>query len=131
MSETLSALTNQQLAEKFAAISAQQGEAVRVEDTKKYNKLFDALQRVVNELRARGTDARKVLIPLLDAPTPEANWNYQTSQTRFNAAVELKALAPERAQATLEALASKGLRQFRGMAGMSLYYDEMGISKPT
>ena len=127
----LSALSKEQLAELFAELSREQGDAMQVEDTKRYNRLLDKLDAVKKEIRGRGDDARKVLIPLLEASARDSISPYQAAQTRFNAAVELKAVAPELAKATLQSLATHGPRKYRGMAGMSLSFDAEGISKPT
>jgi len=127
----LSAFSKEQLAEMFAELSREQGAAMEVEDTKRYNRVLDKLDTVKKEMRRRGDDVRKVLIPLLEAPARDAISPYQAAQTRFNAAVELKAVAPELAKATLQSLATHGPLKYRGMAGMSLWFDDQGISKPT
>lgn len=127
----LSSLSNEELADRFVNLSRQQGKALESENTTKYNKLFAELHLVGEELRARGDEARKVLVPLLVAPVQEPAWSYQAAQVRFNAAVHLKAVVPELARSALEDLASKGPRKYRGMAGMSLSFDEQGVSRPT
>ena len=125
----LSELSIDQLANVFTELSRQQGDAMQVEDTTRYNRLFRDLDAVRKELRRRGDDARKVLIPLLN-PQDSAS-PYQSAQVRLNAAVELKAIAPELAKAALQSLAAHGPRKYRGIAGMSLSFDDEGISKPT
>jgi hypothetical protein len=127
----LSALSEEKLAEMFADLSRQQGTALENEDMTKYNKLYRELAIVAEELRSRGNDARKILVPLLAHSTKDPAWSYPAAQVRFNAAVHLKAVVPDIARATLEALSSSGPRKYRGMAGMSLSFDEQGISKPT
>jgi hypothetical protein len=125
----LKGLSNEQLVAAFVALSHKQGMALKNENTRRYNRLFDELKPIEAELRERGDDARRSLIPLLKA-TPNSGLYYQDAQTRFNAAEELDSLVPELARATLRDIAANGPRKYRGMAGMSLSMREQGIYKP-
>jgi hypothetical protein len=56
-------LSNEQLAKLFKKLCFQQ--AADVDVAGKYNQLFDRLHEIAAELRARGAEARRALIPLL------------------------------------------------------------------
>jgi HEAT repeat protein len=73
-------------------------------------------------IRGRGVDARRMLVPLLD---------HRNAQVRINAAKALLAVVPERARATLEALASNAPSIQRLDARMCLNHLDKGIFKPT
>jgi len=120
-------------------------EALANNDTKRLTEIADALAhadwikeqldniRAIEEsLRARGTEARKVLVPLLTysgAPSPFAE--DRTAQVRLNAAKELLAVVPVPARATLEHLAAHGPSAQSGDAGMCLQFLQDGVFKPT
>lgn len=123
----LMALSNEQLADAFAEISRQQGEAMEDENTRKYSRLLKKLQTISAELRSRGADARKILVPLLKQGD-EPSWSYQAAQRRYNAAQELEAVVPELARTTLEEIASRGPSMYRLMARTSLRRTDEGTS---
>jgi hypothetical protein len=122
----LTGLSNEQLVAAFVEFSHEQGAALKNEDTRSYNRLFDKLKPIEEELRKRGDEVRKGLIPLLKA-TPTSGLSYQDAQTRFNAAEELDSLVPALARATLRDIAVNGPRKYRGMAGMSISIREKGV----
>ncbi|HYM17657.1 MAG TPA: DUF2019 domain-containing protein, partial [Micropepsaceae bacterium] len=74
------------------------------------------------ELRARGQEARKALVRLLD----DGN-----TRVRYAAAAKLLAVAPERALATLKDVAASYKMPEAGEAGMALDLLDQGIFKPT
>lgn len=62
-------------------------------DTRRANVCFDQMKAVDAEMRARGIEARKTLIPLLNDPD---------RYVRYYAAIYLLGLAPDQARAILE-----------------------------
>ncbi len=116
----LNSLTNEQLAQRFCDLSIEEFDAGLRNELKRQIRLARAMIAVADVLESRGADALRVLLPLL---------SYQNAQVRLNAAKVLKPVERERATATLEELAKWGPSAQRGAAGMSLYYDEIGISK--
>jgi hypothetical protein len=94
--------------------------------------LIKHLQAIEEILRARGPEARKVLVPLLSyRPGSLQLFADQTAQVRLNAAKELLAVVPDEARATLEELAAHGPSFQSGSAGMCLQLLDDGIFKPT
>lgn len=75
-----------ELVERFVAIAIDQDKAIFDEDNTKFNKLYDQMQSVKDELRARPGDQRNALRALLDHPN---------MQVRLKAAITMLALAPD------------------------------------
>ncbi len=117
----LDALTDAQLVDRFTTLSLQQFDVLQIHDTKTYTKLFHRLHAVAGALRARGLDSRRALLPLLD---------HENAQVRLNAVHQLLAIEPERARATLAALAKFAPGPQRGSAGMDLLMLDRGEYKP-
>lgn len=127
----LATQSNEQLIDLYVDLSRQQGAAMEKEDTRKYNRLYDKVGAVRRELRKRGDDVRqKTLIPLLKRAPGESVLDYSSSQRRYNAAMDLMAIAPDLAKATLEELANSPLQDYRVHAGMAMLDLERGIWKP-
>jgi hypothetical protein len=116
----LNSLTNEQLAQRFCDLSIEQFDAGRGNELKRVIRLARAIIAIAGVLESRGADALRILLPLL---------NHQNAQVRLDAATVLKPVERERATATLKVLSEWGPSAQRGAAGMSLYYDEKGISK--
>jgi len=130
-SNDLANLSNEQLIDAYIDLSRQQGVATRKEDIRKYNRLFDKVAAIERELRKRGDDVRKaLLIPLLKLSSGESRIDYEAAQRRYNAAMELMAVAPDPAKATLEELAESALQDYVVRAGMALLNLERGRWKP-
>ncbi len=117
----LDTLTDAQLVDRFTTLSLQQSDATEIDDNKTYTKLYHRLHAVAGVLRKRGLDARRALLPLLA---------HENAQVRLNAAHELLAIEPQRARATLEALAKFAPGPQRGSAGMALLALDRGEYKP-
>ena len=115
-------LTVDQLVERFTVITLEQGRALRTSKHAKFNRLFDEMEAVKQELKARDGDQRQALIRLYDHPNP---------QVRLKAVKATLAVAPEPARRILKVIAE--LREYAqaGEAGMSLYNLEIGLFKPT
>jgi hypothetical protein len=127
-----SAMSDQQLAEAFVEISVKEADAKGRRDSRTVNKLIKQLRAIEETLRARGPEARKVLVPLLSYRVrPSPFFADQTAQVRLNAAKELLAVVPDQARATLEDLAARGPSAQSGSAGMCLQLLEDGVFKPT
>lgn len=67
----LRTLTVERLVERFVAIALAQYNALEMDDTQKYNRLFDQMTAVRKELKKRPGDQRQALIALLEHPNPQ------------------------------------------------------------
>jgi hypothetical protein len=92
-SRGISRITDAELVSQFSAIAKARGEATMMLDTRRANACFDRMKAVDLEMRARGTETRKALVPLLSNPD---------RYVRYYAAMYLLALAPDQARAILE-----------------------------
>jgi len=125
-------MSNEQLANAFIELSLCQADAIGLGKQRRMRELFDELRALKEALRARGLEARKVLVPLLSySPRSPSVFQDQAAQVRLNAARELLAVLPEQARATLEDLASRGPSAQSGRAGMCLQFLDDGVFKPT
>jgi hypothetical protein len=61
-------MTVDQLVDRFADIGVAQDQALLYDEIGKFNRLFDQMHAVDNELRARGLAARLALLRLFDHP---------------------------------------------------------------
>jgi uncharacterized protein YdcH (DUF465 family) len=115
-------LTVDQLVERFTAITLDQDKALRTRNQARFNRLFDEMEAVKQELKARDGDQRRALLRLYDHPNP---------QVRLKAVKATLAVAPEPARRMLKVIAESREYPQAGEAGMSLYNLELGIFKPT
>jgi Domain of unknown function (DUF2019) len=123
--------SNEELAERFKELSLQQGEAEMSNDMRTYNRRYQQLKDVSAELRRRGPEARRALLPLLNCPR-DAGLLSAVAQCRLNAAEELLAVEPDRARATLRELASNIAVQYQmAHARHTLGVLDDGTFKPT
>ena len=118
----LSRLSVDQLVDLFVAITVDQGEAIRIDDSKKFNRLFGRMIGVVNELKGRDGDQRKALIRL---------YNYPNMQVRLKAATSTLAVAPEAARQVLQSIVDAQYFPQAGDAGMTLSNLDSDFFKPT
>jgi hypothetical protein len=91
-------MTVPQLVEYFIAIALAQDNAMRIDDSTTYNRLFRQMGVVENELKAQSGDQRRALLPLLDHPN---------AQVRLTSAVATLALAPEAARVALQIISDR------------------------
>lgn len=91
----LSLLTVPELVERFTACGLEQFNAQWHGDIAKYNRLYDEVVRIKDELARRPGDERKALVPL---------FNHSNPQVRLNAAQRALAVAPAAARAALQVL---------------------------
>ncbi len=115
-------LTIEQLVARFVDIALAQDNAMLHDQTAKFNRLYGEMDRVDNELRARGTEARLALVALYDHPNP---------QVRLKSAVRTLGIAPAEARRVLEAIEASGELPQALDAGMSLWNLDRGVFKPT
>ncbi len=110
--ENLSAVTNAELAERVIAYSLKQFEVQYDEDhVEAYTKLYHAIHEIYDALRARGVEARRALLPLLE---------HKNAQVQLNAASELRDIEPARARVAYEYVAKWGPLDQAGPARMAL-----------
>ena len=115
-------MTLDQLVDRFSEIAFAQYEALMLDRIGAYNKLFDKMQAVAQELRSRDGDQRNRLLKL---------YPHNNVQVRLKAAVHTLAVAPEAARALLHEIEDSKEFPQAGDAGMTLWTLEQGIFKPT
>jgi hypothetical protein len=118
----LEKITTVRLVERFAAIGVNQHKALLRREHGKFNRLFDEMVAIENELKRRYGDQRRELLRLYEHPNP---------QVRLNAVKATLAIAPEHARRTLEAIAGSREYPQAGDAGMTIDSLEWGIFKPS
>jgi hypothetical protein len=115
-------MTVDQLVRRFTAIGTEQDKALLSRHHAKFNRLFDEMVAIEEELRKRDGDQRKELLPLLEHPN---------AQVRLNAIKATLAVAPVLARQKLEAMAASREYPQAGDAGMTIDALDRGIFKPT
>jgi Domain of unknown function (DUF2019) len=115
-------MTIANLVERFAQIGVAQDQALLGGEIAKFNRLFDQMSDVSNELKSRKGDQRRALMVL---------YNYPNIQVRLKAAKHTLAVAPVEARKQLEAIADTHWMPQAGDAGMSLSFLDRGTFKPT
>jgi hypothetical protein len=100
-----------QLLERFIAIGLDQDKALLRGEYAKFNRLFDEMVAIEQELRERHGDQRRELLRLYDHPN---------AQVRLNAVKATLAVAPESARSKLRAIAASREYPQAGDAGMTL-----------
>lgn len=97
-----------------------QGEAAEEFRTAAFNRLFDRERKILDELRRRDNDQRRILIALYD---------HLNVQVRLNAAKSTYALNTAGARAVIQAIADTKFQPWAGSAGMTLWALDEGIGK--
>ena len=110
-------MTVDQLVEHFAAIALEQDEANLFENYRKYNRLYDRMKLLEQELKSRSGDQRRALLPLCD---------HQNAQVRLKAAFATLAVAPERGRQTLQTISDRNEYPEAGDARETLRNIEQG-----
>lgn len=118
----LEGMTVEELVDRFAAIGVAQEEALLDDELSKYNKLYGQMNDIENELRERGTEARRALTRLFDHPS---------FQVRVRAAARSLAVAPDLARKVLEEVAASKEFPQAGDAGMLISGLDDGTFRPT
>ena len=132
-SPDLTKLTIEELAQSFKDWSYKQAAAIG-DSSNDYAKASARLMAIGDELRRRGPDARRALLPLLNCTGAEAGQlkAYSAgSQCRYNAAWQLLAVEPSQATATLQDIAARGASYARFLARMTLSRIEEGVFIPS
>jgi hypothetical protein len=111
-----------QLVERFTEIALAQDEALLMDEIAKFNRLFDQMDAVKNQLRTRNGDQRRALLRL---------YNHPNAQVRLKAAVATLAVAPEEARELLQTIADSREYPQAGDAGMTLVNLDRGVFRPT
>ena len=111
-----------ELLQLFVSIALEQDDALLMDEIGRFNRLFDKMQAVVHELRAREGDQRRALLSLYDHPN---------MQVRVKAAKATLAIVPEAARGALEAIRASKVQPQALEAGMSLWNLDRGVFKPT
>jgi hypothetical protein len=114
--------TVDELVQMFTDAAVQQDAALLREDIRQVNRLFDRLEAIESELKAREGDQRTALVRLYNHPNP---------QVRLKATEATLAAAPDVAYPMLRAIAASREYPQAGEAGMSLWNIERGVYKPT
>lgn len=100
----------------FESITTQQCDASWCWQASRYNRLFGQMVAICDELKSRAGDQRLALLPLLKAPNV---------QVRMMVAIQLLALAPEKARSALESVVASGyMPQVADARGMLRALDE-------
>jgi hypothetical protein len=120
--QNLKDMSVDQLVEHFTSITLEQDKALRTSNHTKYNRLFDEMEAVKHELRARHGDQRRALLRLYDHPN---------AQVRLKAVKATLAVAPDLARRMLETIAGSREYPQAGDAGMTIDALDRGIFKPT
>ena len=115
-------MTVNQLVGRFTAIGIEQDQAILRDKHATFNRLFDEMVVVEDELKRRDGDRRRELLSL---------YNHPNAQVRLNAVKATLAVAPEPARRALQAIADSREYPQAGDAGMSIWNLERGIFKPT
>lgn len=115
-------LSDDELVDRFVEISLAQDLALLRSEVAKFNRLFDRKTTLLNELKSRKGDRRRLLLSL---------FNHPNAQVRLNAAKATLAVEPDAARTMLHAIEDSKEFPQAGNAGMCLWTLEEGIFKPT
>ena len=96
---TIHDLSVQEIVDVYVAAAAKHGRATEAGDHEAANAAHDVIAPAYRELRSRGIDAQRALLPLLQHPDPSV---------RGWAAAHGLEFAPDQAEPALEALADLG-----------------------
>lgn len=118
----LTDMTTEALVELFAQIGLAQDEALLGGRIAKFNRLFDQMAAVSNELKQRNGDQRRALLVL---------YSFKNVQVRLKAAVHTLAVSPAEARHQLEAIVASRMFPQAGDAGMLISGLDDGTFKPT
>ena len=107
----LNGMTVDQLVECFAAMAVDQDGALLRNEISRFNRLFDDMEAVKEDLKTRDGDQRCALLRLYD---------HSNAQVRLKAAKATLTVAPEAARRTLQAIVDSREYPQAGDAGMTL-----------
>ncbi|MBV5269983.1 MAG: DUF2019 domain-containing protein [Afipia sp.] len=118
----LSRMSGGDLVQLFAENTREQDRALLVGQIAKYNRLFDRMKDIHDELKRRPGDQRRILVQLFGFPN---------MHVRLQAAKLTLAVAPLEARAQLQAIVDSKWFPQAGDAGMCLHNLDTGFYKPT
>lgn len=118
----LSRMSDGDLVQLFAENTREQDRALLVGQIAKYNRLFDRMKDIHDELKRRPGDQRRILVQLFGFPN---------MHVRLQAAKLTLAVAPLEARAQLQAIVDSKWFPQAGDAGMCLHNLDTGFYKPT
>jgi hypothetical protein len=110
-----------ELVDRFAAICVEQNKALFGGEIAKFNRLYDKMAAIRDELKIRPGDQRSALLALFDHPD---------IQVRLQAARATLAVAPQELRRMIEAIAASHRQPQAGDAGMSLWNLDRGVFVP-
>lgn len=111
-----------ELVDRFALICVAQDEALLYSDIAGFNRLFDKMRAVADQLKGRPGDQRGALTALYD---------HENAQVRLQAARATLAVAPKEARKLIETIANGRKFPQAGDAGMTISNLDSGVFKPT
>ena len=117
----LQSVALRKLYERFIAAAFEQHESMLYGDTDKYNRLFEEIKAIEQELKRRGEDERRALASLFDHPK---------AQVRLNAAIATLALEPEAARQALQLISDRNEYPQAPYARDMLWALDRGTYKP-
>jgi hypothetical protein len=106
----------------FVRVALDQDKTVRRDDNATFNRLFEQMDAIKEELKKRPGDHRRALIRL---------YNHPNVQVRLKSAIATLAIVPEEARRLLQIIADSRDYPQAGDAGMTLDSLDRGIFKPT
>jgi uncharacterized protein DUF2019 len=110
------------LYERFIFAALDQHKSLVTGDHAGYNRLFEEINDIEQELKRRGEDERRALASLFDHPS---------AQVRLNAAIATLALEPEAARQTLEFISDRNEYPQAPYARDMLWALDRGTYKPS
>jgi hypothetical protein len=117
----LGGMTTVELVDRFAVICVKQDQALFENEIAEFNRLYDQMAAIRDELKARRGDQRSALLALFD---------HQNLQVRLQAAKATLAVAPRAARRMIELIQQWGRQPQAGDAGMCLVNLDRGIFVP-
>jgi hypothetical protein len=116
----LASLSTDALLRRFEALCIQQYDALDRNEIAAFNRRYDKIQAIEDELQSRPGDQRRVLMQLFGHP----NMQVRLTAARANLAVDYAA-----ARRQLEAIVEEQWFPQAGDAGMTLYFLDTGEAK--
>ena len=111
-----------ELVDLFASVCIAQDESLLYSDIAKFNRLFDKMRAVADQLKSRTGDQRRALTAL---------YGHENAQVRLQAARASLAVAPQEARKVIEAIANGRKFPQAGDAGMTISNLDSGVFKPS
>jgi len=91
-------MTVEQLVEAFTTMALEQDEAILEDENTKYNRLYDRMEALKQEMKGRAGDQRRALLPLL---------GHKNAQVRLKAAIATLAIDLDAARNALHEISNR------------------------